>query len=136
MAIDLEFERNSLEQYDKIIKNEKKYSVEEVIARAFKEANDLLVMLFTENKISRNKARELSISERGYYWALGLLRYSGVVERNSTELRIMQYSVARTKLETGRNRLLQEVEPLEYLRMYLPSKMAKRKLVSEMNNND
>ena len=95
-----------------------------ILRRALDDATALLAMAFNDFPTSRQFFYELGYSERRYYWAVGLLRAARVMTAKGRGLMVDDFATAESRLQGKYNSLKAQVDALEYLRIYMPKKMA------------
>lgn len=98
-----------------------------ILRRALDDALSLLALRAANYQVTRQLARELGISERRYYWALGLLRSASVLRANRWRIdaaaSLENHQAAYTLVQTRYAELRERGDALAMLRLYLPKKM-------------
>lgn len=92
-----------------------------ILRRAYDDALSLLALCDANYKVTRALAGTIGVSERCYYWAIGLLRSAGVMRQN--HWLITTYDVGALKLEARYQELRERADALDLLRLYMPKKM-------------
>lgn len=95
-----------------------------ILRRALDDAYSIMVLKFDGFPVGRGYCYELGISERRYFWAMGLLRSARVVAPRGASWLIEDFITADQRLRSTYDRLKNEPTALEALRLYMPKKMA------------
>ena len=98
-----------------------------ILRRALDDALSLLALRAANYQVTRQLAHELGISERRYYWSLGLLRSASVLRANHWRIdpaaSLETHQTACAKVQERYTELRERGDALEMLRLYLPKKM-------------
>lgn len=94
-----------------------------ILRRALDDAGSLIVLHYGGYQVSRAMAYASGISERRYYWAMGLLRAARVV--NGGEWVIEDATTAQNWIHARYEALKAHPDALELLRLRIPRKMGK-----------
>lgn len=92
-----------------------------ILRRAYDDALSLLALRDANYTVTRALAVSLGISERRYYWAIGLLRSASVMRKS--QWLITAYEPGALKLEKRYDELRERADALDLLRLYMPQKM-------------
>jgi hypothetical protein len=94
-----------------------------ILRRALDDAYSIMVLKFDGFPVGRGYCYELGISERRYFWAMGLLRSARVVSPRGSRWLVDDFNVADHKLKANYECLKGQTNSLEMLRLYMPKKM-------------
>ena len=98
-----------------------------ILRCALDDALSLLALRAANYQITRQLARDLGISERRYYWALGLLRSASILRANHWRIDVaaspQAHQSACAKVQERYAELRERGDALAMLRLYLPKKM-------------
>jgi hypothetical protein len=94
-----------------------------ILRRALDDATVILAMQVSGYKPSRAFCLDLGMSERRFFWAVGLLRSARVMEDNT--FLEMDFQTAESKLKGRYAFLKARPDALDLLRLRMPRKMAK-----------
>ena len=94
-----------------------------ILRRALDDATAILALQASGYKPTRTLCLGIGISERRFFWGIGLLRYARIMEGN--EFEDMDFNMAESRLHDQYKRLKTLPDALEILRMRMPKKMAK-----------
>lgn len=92
-----------------------------ILRRAYDDAMAILALHHANYTITRAMAGSVGISERRYYWALGLLRCARVMDRN--RFTVDAYDAGSHRIEQRYHELRERADALDRLRLYMPRKM-------------
>ena len=94
-----------------------------ILRRSLNDATVILALQASGYKPTRALCLALGISERRYFWAVGLLRSARIMD--GTEFMDLDFNMAEARLHAQYARLKALPDALELLRMRMPKKMAK-----------
>ena len=94
-----------------------------ILRRSLDDATVILALQVSGYKPTRAMCLGLGISERRYFWAIGLLRFARIMDGN--EFLDLDFNMAEAKLHAQYARLKALPDALELLRLRMPKKMAK-----------
>lgn len=94
-----------------------------ILRRALDDATAILALQASGYKPTRSLCLGVGISERRFFWAVGLLRSARVM--NGSEFADLDFNRAESKLHAQYDALKVRPDALELLRLRMPKKMAK-----------
>lgn len=103
-----------------------------ILRRAYDDSIAILVLRAGGYNIGRGFCYELGISERRYFWAVGLLRSSRVMRARGNGWLVDDFATAESRVNHEYARIGGQSNGLEMLRLYMPRKMA-RTYISRRN---
>ncbi len=95
-----------------------------ILRRALDDALAIVLLRTNGYNVGRGFCYELGISERRYFWAMGLLRSARVVSARGSAWLVDDFTSAETKVKREYERIKPHANALEQLRLYMPKKMA------------
>lgn len=95
-----------------------------ILRRAYDDSNAIVLLRANGYNIGRGFCYELGISERRYFWAMGLLRSARVVSARGSAWLVDDFVTAEAKVKNEYMRINPQSNALEQLRLYMPKKMA------------
>jgi hypothetical protein len=122
----IEKELADLRSENKLLKRSKNVHYNKdlrILGRSYQDSRSIIMLIFSELPYSIQFCKEVGITERRYYWALGLLRLSNVISKNGRRVLCNTVSEAITLLNMRYESLQSEEEPTILLREVLPKKM-------------
>ena len=94
-----------------------------ILRRALDDATAILALQASGYKPTRSLCLGIGISERRFFWGVGLLRYARIMD--GSEFADLDFNMAESRLHTQYERLKLQPDALELLRLRMPKKMAK-----------
>ncbi len=94
-----------------------------ILRRAKDDSGAIMMLKYDGYPVGRGYCHGVGMSERQYFWAMGLLRSSRVVSARGSKWLVDDFITADKKVDTNYERLKSQPNALEMLRMYMPRKM-------------
>jgi hypothetical protein len=94
-----------------------------ILRRALDDGTAILVLRYSGYPVGRGYCHQLGYSERRYFWAMGLLRSARVVSARGSRWLVDDFVTAEAKVKASYERLKDQPNALEMVRLYMPRKM-------------